>query len=170
MSLSGVEVRPLSPADVLAVLVLYRQAAAASGGLARTPGEIDEAYVGGFLARAAADGVSLGAWFEGELLGEIHAARLGPAQFAHVLSDLTIAVHPVWQGRGVGWRLFQALFDAAGRLSPRVERIELMAREGNRDAIRLYERLGFRVEGRFERRVRLADGRVEADIAMGLLL
>jgi putative acetyltransferase len=42
-----------------------------------------------------------------------------------------------------------------------------MAREGNTDAIRLYERLGFVIEGRFPGRVRLEDGSVEADIAMG---
>ena len=45
-----------------------------------------------------------------------------------------------------------------------------MAREGNIDAIRLYERLGFVMEGRFVQRVRMPDGRLEDDIAMGLLL
>jgi ribosomal protein S18 acetylase RimI-like enzyme len=48
--------------------------------------------------------------------------------------------------------------------------VELMAREGNSEAIRLYERLGFQIEGRFPGRVRMPDGSTEADIAMGLLL
>jgi ribosomal protein S18 acetylase RimI-like enzyme len=43
-------------------------------------------------------------------------------------------------------------------------------RAGNTDAIRLYQRLGFKIEGRFVGRVYLPDGTVEDDIAMALLL
>lgn len=165
-----IEIRPLSLMDVDALVALHRATAAAPGGLARTPEEIDAAYVSGFVAKTSAGGVALGAWADGALAGEIHASRMGIAQFAHVLTDLTVAVHPAWQGRGVGSALFRALFAQAATLTPRVERIELMAREGNSEAIRLYERLGFRGEGRFLGRVRLPDGSTEADIAMGLLL
>ncbi len=168
--MSGLSIRPLTLLDVDVLVAMHRAVAAAPGGLARTPGEIDAAYVSGFVAKASAGGVALGAWNGDELAGEIHAGRMGIAQFAHVLTDLTVAVHPSWQGRGVGSRLFAALFETARGLTPRVERVELMAREGNADAIRLYERLGFRVEGRFEGRVRMPDGSTEADIAMGLLL
>lgn len=163
-------IRATAPEDAAAVLALYRAAAAGSGGLARRPEEMDLAYVGGFLTKARAGGVTLGAWIDGRLAGEIHASRIGPDQFAHVLSDLTVAVDPAWQGRGVGRALFAALFEAARRLSPTVTRIELMAREGNIDAIRLYERLGFVIEGRFAQRVRMPNDRFEDDIAMGLLL
>ncbi|HEX5380500.1 MAG TPA: N-acetyltransferase [Phenylobacterium sp.] len=167
---AGIVIRPLSLADVSALVALHRATAAAGGGLARTPAEIDAGYVAGFVARTSSGGVALGAWSDGVLVGEIHAGRMGIAQFAHVLTDLTVAVHPDWQGRGVGSGLFRALFAAAGDLTPKVERIELMAREGNADAIRLYERLGFRIEGRFAGRVRMPDGSTEADIAMGLLV
>ena len=168
--MSGFDIRPIEASQAGAVLALYRAAAAGSGGLARRPDEMDLAYVEGFLAKAHAGGVSLGAWIDGRLAGEIHASRIGPDQFAHVLSDLTVAVDPAWQGKGVGRALFAALFAAARELSPTVTRIELMAREGNIDAIRLYERLGFVIEGRFAQRVRMPDGRLEDDIAMGLLL
>jgi len=152
------------------VLSLYRAAANGRGGLARRPDEIDLAYVQAFLTRASAGGVSLGAYVDGVLAGEIHATRIGPWQFAHVLTDLTVAVHPDYQGQGLGQALFKGLFEAAMGLTPPAERIELMAREGNVDAIRLYERLGFVIEGRFPGRVRLEDGTVEADIAMGRAL
>lgn len=168
--MSDIKVRATSPDDAASVLELYRAAAAGQGGLARRPDEMDLGYVEGFLAKARAGGVSLGAWSGGRLCGEIHAARIGPDQFAHVLSDLTVAVDPAWQGRGVGRALFQALFAEARTLIPKVTRVELMAREGNAGAIRLYEALGFVIEGRFAGRVRLPDGTVEADIAMGLLL
>jgi putative acetyltransferase len=167
---SELAIRPLTLRDVEALVGLHRATAAAPGGLARTPDEIDASYVSAFVAKASSGGVALGAWDGDRLAGEIHAGRMGVAQFAHVLTDLTVAVHPDWQGRGVGSRLFRALFAASAELTPRVERIELMAREGNTDAIRLYERLGFKVEGRFPGRVRMPDGSTEADIAMGLLL
>lgn len=168
--MSEFAIRPVTVSQAAEVLLLYRAAAAGSGGLARRPDEMDLAYVEGFLAKAQAGGLTLGAWSGEVLCGEIHAARIGPDQFAHVLSDLTVAVDPGWQGRGVGRALFKALFAAAAELTPPVTRIELMAREGNSDAIRLYQALGFVIEGRFEQRVRMPDGRMEADIAMGLLL
>jgi RimJ/RimL family protein N-acetyltransferase len=164
----GVEVRPLGLEDAPAVLALYRMAAAAPGGLARRPDEIDLDHVRAFLAKALRDGVTLGAWApDGQLCAEIHAARPGPAQFEHVLSDLTVAVRPGLQGRGLGSRLFHDLFDAASRLKPRIERVELMVRAGHGDAVRLYERLGFRIEGCFAGRVKRPDGRLEDDLAMG---
>jgi ribosomal protein S18 acetylase RimI-like enzyme len=155
--------RPTRPADADALLDLYLATAAGKSGLAREPDEIDAAYISGSLGKAE---ISVAAW-AGELaVGEIHAGRLGPRQFAHDLLDLTVAVRPSFQGQGLGRRLFEALFAAAADLTPRIERVELFVRAGHVDAIRLYERLGFAVEARFKGRVRLADGTVEDDLAM----
>ena len=162
-----VEIRVLDPADAETVLALHRAAASGVSGLAREPDEIGPDYIGHFLAHAT---IRLGAFLDGRLAGEIHATRMAPRQFRHVVTDLTIAVSPDVQGRGVGAALFEALFAEARRLSPAVERVELMVREGHTGAIRLYERLGFRIEGRFPRRVRLRDGTVEADLAMARFL
>lgn len=62
------------------------------------------------------------------------------------------------------------MFDAAQSLTPAVTRFELMVREGNGHAIRLYEQLGFRIEGRFEKRLKLEDGALEDDVGMGRVL
>ena len=164
MSLS---VRKLSILDADALLALHRAASAPPSGLARESDEVDPAYIHSFLAKTEAHGIALGAFEEdGELCGEVHAARLGPRQFAHVLTDLTIAVHPRIQGRGAGRLLFESLFAEAARLTPRITRIELVCRSGNVRARRLYESLGFEAEGRFKERVRLADGTLEDDIPM----
>src|SRR5690606_35909173 len=100
------------------------------------------------------------------LVGMIKASRMPSVQFQHVLWDLTVAVAPEAQGRGVAGKLFAELIAGAATLTPKVERIELVVREGLTHAIRLYERVGFRMEGRFERRFRLADGTYEADLPM----
>jgi putative acetyltransferase len=153
------------------VLALYQATAGSpTSGLARSPDEMDLAWVQGFLGKASASGATLGAWAGGILAGEIHASRMGPRQFDHNLMDLTVAVHPDWQGRGVGARLFEGLFAAAAAMTPAIERIELAVREGNPGALRLYQRMGFVIEGRHPRRVRLPDGTVETDITMAKFL
>jgi putative acetyltransferase len=122
------------------------------------------------LSGALTGGVALGAWDGANLAGIIKASRMPSAQFQHVLWDLTVAVGPEYQGRGIGFQLFAELLASAATLTPRVERVELVVREGLTHAIRLYERLGFRQEGRFERRFRLSDGTYEADLPMARLI
>ena len=46
-----------------------------------------------------------------------------------------------------------------------VLRIEIIARESN-PALKLYEKMGFKKEGRFEHRIRGIHGKFEADIPM----
>jgi putative acetyltransferase len=163
MTAAAVALRPSQAADAEALRELYLATASGKSGLARDPDEIDLAYVEGFLAKSE---VAVSAWAGPLAVGDIHAGRLGVRQFAHNLLDLTVAVHPDFQGRGLGRRLFEALFEAARALEPRIERVELYVRAGHTDAVRLYERLGFEIEARYARRVRLSDGTVEDDLSM----
>src|SRR5258708_2397355 len=142
-----IQIAPATLADAPRVFALYRDVAAASNsGLAREPDEIGLPYVEDFMRQALTNGVMLLALdSSGALLGFIDATRIGPRQFDRVLSGLTVAVHPSAQGRGIGKRLFEALFEAAKPLAPKITRFELMVRGDNEDAIRLYERLGFKV-------------------------
>jgi putative acetyltransferase len=122
------------------------------------------------LTGALSGGLAIGAWDGPHLAGIIKASRMPSVQFQHVLWDLTVAVDPEFQGRGIGGRLFAELLANATTLTPRIERVELVVREGLTHAIRLYERLGFRREGRFERRFRLSNGAYEADLPMALII
>jgi putative acetyltransferase len=159
--------RPLSLVDAPGLLAVMRRA---EGGLGRLPDEMDLRWMEEALAGALGGGVAIGAWDGSRLIGMIKASRMPSVQFQHVLWDLTVAVEPESQGCGVGQGLFTELLASARSLTPRVERIELVVREGLTHAIRLYERLGFRQEGRFERRFRLSDGTYEADLPMALFL
>jgi ribosomal protein S18 acetylase RimI-like enzyme len=159
--------RSLAMADAPLVLSLMR---CAEGGLGRLPEEMDLPWIGEALAGALTDGVAIGAWDGPRLIGMIKASRMPSVQFQHVLWDLTVAVAPESQGRGVGQSLFAELLASARTMTPTIERIELVVREGLTHAIRLYERLGFRQEGRFERRFRLSDGTYEADLPMARFL
>lgn len=167
MERDSLSFRALTLADASAVLALMRRA---QGGLGRLPHEMDLAWMEDALAGALAGGVAIGAWDGAQLVGTIKASRMPSVQFQHVLWDLTVAVDPESQGRGIAPRLFGHLLSNAATLTPRVERVELVVREGLTHAIRLYEGLGFRREGRFERRFRLADGNYEADIPMVMFI
>jgi RimJ/RimL family protein N-acetyltransferase len=143
-------------------------AAAGSGTLARMPDEVDDAYVAEFMA-AAKDGLEVVAELDGRVIAEIHASRLGPRIFAHGLGDLTIAVHPDHQGKGVGKRMFQEFLRIVREEMPDIHRVELFAWGGNQAAIKLYESLGFTYEGTLPRRVRMDSGEWRDDVVHGWL-
>ncbi len=162
------EIRESKAGDVDAVFALYQRVAKTPGGLIRLADEVTPAYVAGFLERAAAAGLSLVALDADQVIGEIHAYSPQLFALSHVWSELTIAIDPAAQGRGVGRALFVEFMQ---RLRERgdVDRLELIARESNQRAIEFYESLGFRQEGRFESRIRNVDDSLEADIPMAWL-
>ena len=113
-----------------------------------------------------ARGLSLIARIDGKIAGEIHCYSPAPRVFAHVLSDLTIAVHPDFQGSGVGKVLFTQLLAEVTTKVPHISRVELIARESNQRAIGFYQKLGFVIEGKMVNRIKNSNGQVEADIPM----
>jgi len=132
------------------------------------PGEVDDASVAHFMA-AAQGGLEVVAEVDGKVVGELHAARLGPRIFSHGLGDLTVAVHPDHQGKGIGRKLFEEFFRIVQEEMPDIHRVELYAWDGNAGAIRLYESLGFKFEGRLPRRVRTDTGEWRDDVIYGWL-
>jgi putative acetyltransferase len=162
-------IRKAVAGDRAQVLALYKLVATVPDGIARTPAEVTDDYVAGFMQRAAADGIEL-VWEEGgRIVGEIHASCPGIAALAHLLTDLTIAVAPDAQGRGIGRGLFQALLDEVTAHMPHIHRVELFARVSNTRARALYRSLGFVEEGRLRGRVNNSLGVAEDDTLMGWL-
>jgi putative acetyltransferase len=156
------------PEDHGAIASLYQAVAAVEGGLARTAEEITDEYVRHFLKKSVEGGITLVArqTEASEVIGEIHTYALGPKVFAHVLGELTIAVHPNAQGQGVGKALFTELLRQVSEHRPDILRVELIARESNQKAIQFYRKIGFQIEGRFADRIRSVGGGYESDIPM----
>jgi RimJ/RimL family protein N-acetyltransferase len=161
---SDITFRPGRLEDASALLGLYQAVAAQPGSLARRAEEMEPAYVEGFVASALKRGVWLLAQDAQGLLGSIHACRPLPQDFQHVLGELTLVVHPRAQGQGLGSALFAAFLGQVREREPQIQRIELITRDSNQRARRIYEKLGFRQEGRLRGRVRHADGRLEDDL------
>ena len=154
--------------DQVRIWGLYQRVAAIPGGIARLEKEANRSYVARFMRSAHDRGLSLVAEDEdGRIVGEIHACSPGLYCFSHVLSDLTIVIDPARQGRGIGRQLFERFLRLVATEMPHIRRVELVARESNQAAIRFYESLGFRQEGRLTGRIQNVDGSIECDIPMG---
>ena len=161
-------IRPGRADDVVAIEALYRVVGATPGGIARSPDEVSREYVEGFVSKSLERGILLVAELEGlpGLAAELHAYRSELRIFRHVLGELTVAVHPATQGQGIGRKLFERLLDTVIREHPDIMRVELITQETNQRALRLYEGVGFRREGRLAGRIQAPDGTLDADIPL----
>ena len=160
-------IREAQLADFDAIFRLYKQVAAQGNGIARREDEITEGYVRTNLTRGLDDGIVLVVESSGEIIAEIHAYRIGIRIFEHVLSNLTIAIHPNFQGQGIGFQLFSRFLEKVENEMPHILRVELHARNGNEAAFHLYKKLGFEVEGYLKNRDKLADGTFYDDTSFG---
>lgn len=163
--------RPATPADHACLLALHRAVAQDPNGIARMPHEITDNYITSLLTISPPNGLQLVVEHDaGELIGEIHASKYSLLTFEHILGNLTIVVHPGWQGKGVGKVLFTRFLSEVQDRFPEIRRIELQARATNEAAIGLYKSLGFVQEGVYQDKNRQRDGRFVDSIPMALLL
>jgi len=155
--------------DESKISILYKTVAKLSGGIAREEFEITAAYIKNNLEKSLKTGICLVVPHPENpelLIAEIHCSKLEPQLFKHTLTDLTIAVHPDFQGKGVGKAIFTHLLEHIETYRPEILRVELVARESNQKALQFYQKIGFKMEGRFENRITSKDGGFEADIPM----
>jgi ribosomal protein S18 acetylase RimI-like enzyme len=156
--------------DIPRIINLYKAVASQPGGIARLEHEVTESYVSSFVERSMMDGLIIvgeDPSDPGRLIAELHAYRPGLTVFNHIFSDLTVAIHPDFQGKKIGRTLFTIFLSEIARNRSDIGRVELVTREGNTKAINLYLSLGFVIEGRMEMRIKTPEGRYEADIPMG---
>lgn len=169
MNVTQFFIRKASPEDTNGIFELYKRVSKEIGGLARVENEITNSYIENFSQKSFENGLQFvvtDSLSEPAVIAEIHCYQLEPGVFQHILSELTVAVHPDYQGKGLGKKLFQTLLDEIQFNRPDILRVELIARESNSRAIQLYEKLGFKIEGRFENRICNGKNSFEADIPM----
>lgn len=159
-----IEIRPARLEDAVKVLALHRAVVQDPEGLIRQPEEITEQHIGEFLGKSIQTGlVFVAVAPENEIVGEIHAHTPPLTAFRHLLTDLTIAVHPKAQGQGVGRRLFERFFD---EVPPNIARVELYTRETNVRNVQFYQRLGFVNEGPQRHKICMPNGELQTPLHM----
>jgi ribosomal protein S18 acetylase RimI-like enzyme len=163
-------IRPARIEDAHALAQAERAIAATPGFLVPLPAELtDERFAQKIAAlRAADNGHYLVAEVAGQIVGHGMLDPLPLAAVRHVV-HLTLAVHPGWQGKGVGRELLGSLI-AWARSAAAVEKIELNVRSSNEPARALYRKLGFTEIGRWRRRVKIGPGQYLDDVAMELFV
>ena len=105
--------RTATSEDLDALVKLYKTVAGTEGGIARLENEITPDYVRNFLEKSLASGlIIVGEHPDNadELVAEIHAYKAGIQVFDHVLGELTIVVHPEFQGKKVGRTILTIFF------------------------------------------------------------
>ena len=95
---------------------------------------------------------------EGRLVGYL-AAIGAPSRRVRHRAYVAVGVLQAFTGRGVGTRLFEELEAWARRHG--VSRLELTVRTDNKRGTRLYEKMGFAVEGVKKRSLRVSHGYVD---------
>ena len=172
-------IRPVVSRDADGLLELERAVVAAGQGvvkvLADLPTHVRETQpqVDAWVHRDPSEGTRLVAVLDGQVVGEGTAERLAPTLVNHV-AVLALQVHPEAQGQGLGRLVLEGLLawagDAAGPRLPAITRLELYVRADNHRARKLYESVGFQLEGVRRGFARDVDGTLHDDCVMGLLL
>jgi putative acetyltransferase len=161
-------VRKGSFADKEALFNLYLDVSQTQNGIARAPEEIDTLFIDDvFNHIIKKEGLLL----IGEerttekVIAAIHANKYGIGVFDHVLTHLTILVHPDYQQQGLGTELFQKFLLEIEKHRPDIKRVELESRASNKKALRVYQKLGFKHEGILHQKTRNIDGSFEDSYA-----
>ena len=160
-----IAIRPARADDAAAVFAGYLATARTPGLLVSQPQEISPAAVQADIADCSGEGGCFLVATQGEqVIGHACLSRMGLRAVRHIYR-LTTVVHPGHTGRGIGRQLLQALH-AWAEANPQCRKIELLVRAGNAPAVRLYEAMGYRHEGRLVQRVQDAGGVFHDDLAM----
>lgn len=161
-----VNIRHTTDQDYPALISLYHEVAKISGGIIRTDREIDFDYISMFIENSMKKGLSLAAEIDNRVVGEIHAYTPELYAFRHMLSDLTIVVHPEFQNQGIGKTLFMKFLEIVQKDFVHILRIELYVREENSPIVKFYESLGFINEGRQKNKILNALNELETPLHM----
>lgn len=164
----SVTIRSALPGDAKAFNIFMRNSFAATEMLIRAAGEYgisireERKRLQGYMT--ADHDTALIAVADNTVVGLLNT-RSDLRRRAHHNVEFGISVTDGWQGQGLGRAMMLALIGWAED-RPKINRLELHVLENNTPAIRLYEDLGFEIEGRREAAVKLDSGRYIADLMM----
>lgn len=125
----------------------------------------EDSLIGAVICLRGQD--STGRVYAGIGIGQINLKALPSTMQHHRFSEITIDILPEYQGKGYGSEAIRWALEFAFRRSG-LHKVKIRAFEWNSGAVRLYERIGFKVEGRMREEL-WHDGRWWDGIELGML-
>ena len=148
------------PEDSAALIEYLRTTSAETPYLIREPEEITitEAQENQFIqAKIDAEReLMLVAFIDGKHIGNCSLMSIAPYKRYSHRCDVAIALYKEFCGCGIGKAMLQTVLDVAKNIGYEQAELEVMAE--NKDAIAMYEKLGFEKFGTFPDNMKYADG------------
>ena len=169
MNKSDEFIRTATWEDRAEIKILHQKVAAQGVGIIRSTSEITDEYIDLFMLESMISGLILvmeNPLHPGVIWAEIHAYKYPIKAFDHILGDLTMVVHPLRQGKGLGKKLFHHFLNRIENSFPDILRVELFVRENNHTSTGFYQKMGFKKEGKFINRIKNQDGSFETPLPM----
>ncbi len=152
--------RNARPKDSVALIEYLKTTSAETPYLIREPEEITitEEQENQFIqAKIDAEReLMLVAFIEGKHIGNCSLMNIAPYKRYSHRCDVAIALYKEYCGNGIGKAMLQTVLDVAKSIGYEQAELEVMAE--NKDAIAMYEKLGFEKFGTFPDNMKYADG------------
>lgn len=150
-------IRKAQSSDRPQIAEIYNLVAGKVEGIVRRPSEITETYIFTLLNKPEDKCVFLVVEDEdSNILGFVHAEKVGLMAYNHILTNYTIVVTPSSQKTGIARKLFVSFLTYLQEHRSDVKRLEMEV-QYNPERIAVFETLGFKVEGTIKNRFRGPD-------------
>ena len=118
-----------------------------------------------FIEKAANEQFMVGAFDQGELIGIVGFERMERQRARHRGEVVQMYVNKAYRGQNIGEKLLRELIKQAFQLEG-IEQLQLSVIAGNRAAISLYEKLGFKTFGLQPRYFKVGDRYMDQQFGM----
>lgn len=160
------KIRKAIPSDREEIAELYRSVANNVVGISRRSHEITDTYVYALLNKKPSEIVCLVGVDENEkVIGMVIGTKNGLDMYSHILSDLTVIVHPDHQSKGYARQLSLGFMEHIFNHRPDVMRVEMEVMTHDK-LIDAFLMAGFVKEAVTDRRIKNLDGTFSNSVLM----
>ena len=160
--------RIAEPRDKKQIHLLYTSVLAA-GAIVQFPNANEESFIENIINNSLANGLIIVGEHPQDassIVAVIHASRSIFICTKHVFDHFQLLVHPEFRGRKIGRTILSIFLEEVITQYADIGKIEARVQERNSAAIRLFQSLGFVIEGRLEMKIKNSQDQYEAEIVL----
>jgi len=131
--------------------------------------EIDEItlpYIQSILQQAHLRGLALVMFVDGKLVGFLKAYTSEFRRQAHILMNVTVMIEPTLSSQGFGTLLWRSYLQEVQEHMRHIQIMEILPHASNTEAIRIYEKKGFKLLATLPNKIRYENGTFGAQLVM----